>query len=259
MQFDDIVDPFVASLEQGLDITLKRRMSSHGLILSSKDPAFTIILYYPDKLVERLENHASKTFHIDIDQLISASEKIVPRLLSLFGKGDIIYARRTVVARIDKKVAIDFQKEHHLQAPLAGKYRYGLFFNGDIVSIAVFSGGRHMRDRQTDYRSFELLRFCHKSGLRVVGGLSKLMSAFIKDFKPNDIMTYVDRDWANESTLVTVGFSARTQTPPQQFWIADGNRHHVKNQTALEELKKILPHGYLIHNSGSSKLILELP
>ncbi|ULT28536.1 hypothetical protein KUH03_19615 [Sphingobacterium sp. E70] len=87
-----------------------------------------------------------------------------------------------------------FLVEHHLQTALPGKYRYGLYEQGELVSIAVFSGGRRMNDKNEEYRSFELLRFCNKSGYNVIGGLSKLITAFAKDFHPGDIMTYTDRD-----------------------------------------------------------------
>ncbi|MGO1244267.1 MAG: hypothetical protein ACTMH4_09310 [Sphingobacterium sp.] len=238
---------------------LTKDTAAQVLTLSSQDPIFTIHLYFPNRPVTRLENRTPKTFHIDIDQLATAPKKTLLRLLTLLGKGQVIYARQTVVARIDKKVALDFQIDHHLQLALAGKYRYGLFSDGELISIAVFSGGRHMRDKKASYRSFELLRFCHKSGVRVVGGLSKLTSAFIKSFKPNDIMTYVDRDWARVSNLHTIGFRERGQTLPQQFWIASGHRHHAPNEVSLAELQNSFPDGYLIYNSGSTKLILELP
>ena len=259
MQYDEIIAAFVTNLEKELGVVLKKEENSLLLTLSAIEPLFSLHIYYPNTPVIRLEDQTYKTFHIDIDQVLSDSKKIISRLVVLLGKGRSVYARKTVVARIDKKVALEFQTDHHLQSALAGKYRYGLFFNGELVSIAIFSGGRHMRDKSAKYRSFELLRFCHKSGLRVVGGLSKLIQAFIKDFSPNDIMTYVDRDWTHLSNLHTIGFSERGQTSPQRFWAVKGNRYHITDEMALAELKRTFPNGYLIHNSGSNKLVLQLP
>lgn len=126
------------------------------------------------------------------------------------------------------------------------------------MSIAIFSGGRHMRDQAPDYRSFELVRFCHKAGYRVVGGLSKLLKAFIKDFKPHDIMTYVDRDWAQDSNLRTLGFEQRGHIAPQHFWVVGHQRHYITNPETLLKLREDYPAGYLSVNNGSTKLVLKL-
>src|SRR5690606_26961847 len=133
----------------------------------------------------------TRPFHIDQDQILKNASKICFRLYALLGGGKVVYGRQTAAARLEQKAALAFLEEHHLQVALPGKYRYGLFHAGELVSVAVFSGGRRMRDKADGYRSFELLRFCHKSGYRVVGGLSKLLKAFITDFQPGDIMTYV--------------------------------------------------------------------
>jgi|SRR5690606_11462142 len=258
MQFDDTLKRFIAQLEIGLKTKFAQEITPGVLSLSSAEPEFTLFIYTAQHIITRLPNPTKKTYHIDIDQVVSANEKITARLLALLENGQTVYARTTVAARIDKKVSIDFQQDHHLQSAIPGKYRYGLFHKGELVSIAVFSGGRRMRDKPDDYRSFELIRFCHKSKIRVVGGLSKLIRAFIKDFKPGDIMSYVDRDWTHASSLNTIGFTERGRTAPHEFWINEGFRHPVQNELVLAELKKMYPEGYLIQNSGSSKLVLEL-
>ena len=133
---------------------------------------------------------------------------ILSRIKSKLGLARKIHARQTVVARINKAQAMQFQEDYHLQGPLPGKYRYGLFLGGELVSVAVFSGGRRMRTytEEEDLRSFELLHFCHKKDLVVVGGLSKLLRSFVQDFEPGDIMTYVDRDWSDGASFERLVF-----------------------------------------------------
>jgi len=155
-------------------------------------------------------------------------------------------------------MALSFQRQHHLLVALPGKYRYGLFRDGELVSVAVFGGGRRMNGRPDDYRSFELLRFCHRSGFRVVGGLSKLIRAFVRDFHPGDIMTYVDRDWTRDSNLRAIGFSAVGEIPPQRFWLSGGTRHPIRSAEDLAQLRKIHPCGWQRENSGSVKMVLPL-
>ena len=142
---------------------------------------FLLLIYLPN--TKRIEDELDKkTIHLDIDLLHNSYEKVLQRVRGLLGKGRRIYARETVVARIDKKVALDFLQEYHLNIPMKGKYRYGLFYQGELVSVAVFGGGRIMRQISADYRSFELIRFCHKADYLVIGGISKLIKSFSKDF-----------------------------------------------------------------------------
>lgn len=210
---------------------------------------FRVFIYFPH--TERIKEEVGEDMiHIDIDVLRSSYEKIVRRIKGLCGLGERIYARNTVVARVDKKVTEDFLVEHHLQGSMTGKYRYGLFYKGELVSIAVFSGGRIMRNISDSFRSFELIRFCHKSDCLVIGGISKLIKAFVQDFKPNDIMTYADRDWSLQSSLESIGFKEEGITESQLFLIKDGVRYSYS--VGIES------YDYIVKNKGSIKLKLYL-
>lgn len=188
-------------------------------------------------------DHSKNSIHLDEDAWLDKSEIVKNRLKSRVGLLTKIGARETVAARIDKIVAMQFQKSHHLHFALPGKYRYGLFLRGELVAIAVFSGGRRMDGETDDYRSFELLRFCHKKGLQVVGGLSKLLNAFQKTFDPGDIMTYVDLDWAaNIRNYESLGFQAKKTIPPISKHFARTGSDEVPSKW----------------NSGSIKLVKRL-
>lgn len=251
------IENFIFELERGLDTSFSRQRLNGSVVLHTEIPCFALVIYLAGN-TGRIDVNDTRSFHIDQDQILKDSRKILSRLYSLLGKGRVIYGRQTVVARIDKRVALAFLEENHLQAAIPGKYRYGLFHKGELVSIAIFSGGRKMREHAANYRSFELIRFCHKAGYRVVGGLSKLLKSFINNFHPNDIMTYVDRDWAQDSNLQTLGFQKQGCISPQSFWIVHKERYLVEHAEQLSELKEIYPMGYLSHNNGSTKLVLKL-
>lgn len=226
-----------------------------GLQLLSESLPFD--LYLGTSPISELSNTSIKPhIWINPEQFKREESKLLNRLLVLSGKAKKVFARQTVLARIDKKVAMDFQQEHHLQVPLPGKYRYGLFWNGELVSVAIFSAGRRMYHRGEDYRSFELLRFCHKGDLLVIGGLSKLLKGFATDFRPNDIMTYVDMDWSQSSSLEVVGFKELERRAGQEYWITEDQQYLISNEDKREELKKNFPEGYLYVNTGSIKMLL---
>lgn len=252
-----LIEHFILSLEKGLGIVFARQYQDKTIVLHTETLHFAIIIYLAQH-PGRINSDDIRTFHIDQDQIQKDSRKVLSRLFSLLGKGSVVYARQTVAARIEKRIALAFLEEHHLQVAIPGKYRYGLYHQGELVSIAVFSGGRRMHDKRENYRSFELLRFCHKGGYRIVGGLSKLLKAFVIDFHPNDIMTYVDRDWAQDSNLRTLGFQEQGRIAPQTFWIVGKQRHYIENTDHLTRLKQTYRAGYLSHNHGSTKLVLSL-
>ncbi|TDS14798.1 hypothetical protein [Sphingobacterium paludis] len=253
----DKIDAFIQHVSALLRTDFERKDAEHYLLLRAASLDLTLIVYLPGA-GQRLPHATNRTIHVDYDQVILNADKLSARLASLFGNGQVVYARKTVAARVDKRVTLSFLAEHHLQGAVPGKYRYGLFHEGELLSIAVFSGGRRMRNQPEAYRSFELIRFCHKSNYRVVGGLSKLLKAFIDDFQPNDIMTYVDRDWAQDSNLSALGFQEVGVIPPQWYRISDGVRTAITDLEQREVQSENPSTAYLVCNAGSTKLVLSL-
>lgn len=204
-----------------------------------------------------------RCIHIDEDLWVTRPDLLVNRIAALAGQAQRVHARDTVVARIEKRIAVAFLQEHHLQGALPGKYRYGLYHGGDLVAAAVFSGGRRMADKPVDYRSFELLRFCHKQGVHVVGSFSKLLESFQRDFNPGDIMTYADKDWSDGSSYRKLGFRIAGKTEPQVFWVDKRTMQRYYENTLPPEIREKPTHertsaGYVaVYNSGSLKLIKE--
>ncbi|PUV23164.1 hypothetical protein [Sphingobacterium athyrii] len=252
--FKDLVIRFKIELERHLAVRLPLIELDGYLQIDSSELTKKIFLY-PNERRLRFQG-PEEGIHIDEDILAQKFDLIVQRIVAKWKNNRRIYARKTIVARIDKKVSQQFLVEHHLQTPLPGKYRYGLYEQGELVSIAVFSGGRRMNDKNDEYRSFELLRFCNKSGYNVIGGLSKLIKAFSKDFSPGDIMTYTDRDWNQHSSLEKIGFTIKEITAPITFWIAGAHRYTYRNEEDLSVLMDQAPLGFPKENMGSIKMIL---
>jgi len=218
-----------------------------------------LLLFYPygEDLVVHMPvtSTAERVIHLDEDCYLSKNSLVLSRIRVALGQAKRIYARDTQVRRIRKSEGLGFQETHHLQVALPGKYRYGLFYGDQLVSVAIFSGGRRMRNQVADERSFELLRFCHESGYVVVGGLSKLLKAFITEFHPGDIMTYVDRDWSDGRNYLPLGFEREGEIPAQSFLIdrSGGVRREYGKQ--LENGQEPLPAGcFLLKNLGSIKM-----
>jgi hypothetical protein len=236
-------------------------LSPSACHLYADDQPLSFVYYLSDASKRFPISSGTRCLHIDQDLWINKSELLTNRIKSLSGLAQRIHARDTVAARIDKAMAMEFQNLHHLQGALPGKFRYGLFLKGDLVSIATFSGGRKKLDQPDSYRSYELLRFCHKQGYHVVGGFSKLLDIFIEDQQPDDIMTYADKDWADESTYQKLDFKEISTLMPQVFWIDINHTKRYSEGTIPEALIPLSDEerqakGFYKHyNNGSIKYV----
>ena len=157
--------------------------------------------------------------HLWKDCWVTKQEIVRSRIAVLSGSGVRIMARRTKVRRIARDVMFDFFGANHMQGFVDARYNYGLFFDGQLVAAASFSAGRNIKRNGITVRSFELLRYANLLHHRVTGGLGKLITRFIKDVNPDDIMTYADLDWASGKGYQTLNFVQTAVTPPLSFWI----------------------------------------
>jgi hypothetical protein len=154
-----------------------------------------------------------------------------------------IYGRQTTAQRIDSLTAQTFLSQHHLWGSTGKtKHSYGLFIKSkttkhsieNLVAVATFSSRRNVvrgREKPRTFRSHELIRFCSRRDGTVVGGITKLLAAFIKDTCPDDIVTVIDRDWGIGSTSWHgLGFETVVTMPPIPMvvhWISGARRHLV--------------------------------
>ncbi len=115
-----------------------------------------------------------------------------------------IFARNCSVHRIDKACAAAFLDANHRLGSTGSRYRYGLFVErstgkgeeklpeGTLVAVATFSNARRWIKDGVKISSYEWVRYASLPGLRVIGGMGKLLCAFIDEVNPDDIMSYAD-------------------------------------------------------------------
>ncbi len=146
-------------------------------------------------------------------------KKIESKLKSVFGLSSRVHGRACTVRDITNKDLTGFLEKNHLNVPIRAKYKYGLYHKGELMAVISFSKGRPIYRNGLLYNSYELLRFCNKLDTTVVGGFSKLLRHFISQQHPDDIMTYVDRDWSDGATYKKLGFERIDDTGPMEFWL----------------------------------------
>ena len=152
-----------------------------------------------------------------------------------------VYARQTVAKRIPKSEYHPFLDKNHLWGATGAKYAYGLYTKSPakeepkLVAVATFSNKRKIKRASTDFHSYELLRFCTEMDCTVVGGLSKLNAAFVREIaRPKiedcegtgiDIVTSIDRDFGTNSWPKFECMDVMNPLP--MFLGTDGIRRHA--------------------------------
>lgn len=153
------------------------------------------------------------------DVWMTKRTQVLARINSFLGLNVSLHARKAQVQALTAKQMNIFLTAYHLQGYVKAKYHYGLFINDQLIAAASFSDTRPMKTKGEAYQSAELVRFASKSGITVVGGLSKLIKHFIKQITPNDLMTYADRDWSLGKGYDKLGFQLAEATLPSFLYV----------------------------------------
>ena len=198
-------------------------------------------------LQEKYQQENINLVHLWEDVWLSKPDQVLARIRSLLGLNSKIHGRKTQILKIDKPVADLVLNKNHLQGAVSSRYKLGLFDKDILVAVATFSALRKMKHTE-NYRSAELIRFAVKAGYSVSGGLSKLLQYFARQYHPQDIMSYADRDWSNGNAYERLGFIRSGILTPQWFLLDQyGNR-------VLKKDKENTDHE--VFNTGSIKYIL---
>ncbi|RDC58591.1 hypothetical protein DU508_00915 [Pedobacter chinensis] len=226
-------------------------------LLKLVDHDFTIHLvnlnhhFCPEDLTKLQGEYTAKgpkLIHLWEDVWITRSKQVLGRIASLLGLNNRIHGRKTTIQKITKPIAQSFLNENHLQGYVSSRYKLGLFDKEQLVAVATFSALRKM-NYEENYKSAELIRFAVKTGYSVTGGLSKLISHFSEQYKPDDLMTYADRDWSTGGAYVKLGFINTDSLPPQYFCLDEHfNRSLIKENHFPRKT---------VFNTGSLKYILK--
>jgi hypothetical protein len=120
-----------------------------------------------------------------------------------------IFARKCIIKELTVAECSKFFNENHIQGYGVCKYRYGLFFQDELLTSLTICKSRF--DKSIEY---EISRFATKMDCNIVGGFSKLLSFFIKTQNPKSIVTYADRRYSVGDVYKKYGMVEMKPTAP---------------------------------------------
>lgn len=217
-----------------------------------------------------IEDLPERPIIITEDRWHAQQDMMKARVLAHLEVFDQVYARNCEIRRIDKITAADFLAANHSYGDSSNRYRYGLFLKrhtghiasegsetwkyppGTLVAVATFSNSRKWVKGEQTIRSYEWIRYASLPGLRISGGMGKLLKTFIEEVQPDDIMSYADLEWSGGEVYKTLGFIEESLKEPVTFSIDSQWRRTPVSRCPLNDGQLYL------QNFGSLKYRLRL-
>lgn len=165
----------------------------------------------------------------------------------------------------------DFLNNNHIQGSCRYDICYSLRYMGEIVGVMCFSKtSTRVGIGNPNNESWELVRFCTKSGWQITGGALRLLTHFREDHPGIDIISFSSHDISNGGLYDKLGFK-RCGEIKSSYWYIDQKsfqRYHRFSFTKASLVKKgydpkmtefqimdSLPY-WRIYDSGQTKHIL---
>lgn len=212
-----------------LDIVVEDKkigIEYNGLFYHSETSGGKTKMYHLFK-TEEAEKKGYHVIHIFEDEWLYKKQIVKSRLKSVLGIPDKkIWARKCIVSNIDGSTAKRFLDENHIQGWCKSKINIGLFYENELVALMTFGKPRFNKKYE-----WELLRFCAKTNVQVVGGASKLLKAFERHIKPKNLLSYADRRWSYGKLYESIGFSLDHVSGPN-FW-------YIHNKNGFRRLSRV--------------------
>jgi hypothetical protein len=171
--------------------------------------------------------------HIFEDEWNNKKDIVKSKLKHILGynNGERIYARKCEIREVSPSVKNKFLEENHIQGKDQSKYKLGLFYQDELISIITFGSLRISLGSKSKENSYELIRFASKKDKIIIGGFSKLLKYFIKNYEPEYIKTFADLRWSkfNSNLYDMNGFKLSHQSKPN-YWYLDSSRKYREHR-----------------------------
>ncbi|MFW5847868.1 MAG: DUF7487 domain-containing protein [bacterium] len=185
--------------------------------------------YHINKLIE-CNNKGYTLLQFFEDEIIENFDIIKSILKSKLGLiSNKFFGRKSIIKHVNSKDCKKFLNENHIQLNVNSSIKIGLYYDEKLVSIMTFSKKRKILGKNNKENKYELLRFCNLLDTVVVGGASKLLNYFIKEYSPSEIISYANLRFSNGNLYDKLGFTLLGNTPPNYFYVVNKERKHRFN------------------------------
>lgn len=264
------IEEYVKSL--GVDVKVCDKKQLNGVELDLYFPDYNIAIeynglywhsenrgkhknYHIDKTLKCLEKNI-QLIHIFSDEWLIKKNIVKNRITNLLKKNDTkIYARNCEITTISSDEKSNFLKTNHLQGNDKSTIYFGLKHNDIIVAVMSFGSLRKiLGNKNKTIDEYELYRYC---SVNVVGGFTKLLKHFIKEYSPKKIITYSNRNWSPSDEFCfysKTGFNYIGETKPNYSYT---KKYDVREHRFNYRKDRLVKLGY-DKNKTESQIMSEL-
>jgi endogenous inhibitor of DNA gyrase (YacG/DUF329 family) len=153
------------------------------------------------------------------------------KLLAILGKDPRkrVFARQTYISNVSTQEKQIFFENTHIQGNGPSSINIGLYDTHELVAcmgLIKQKNNRYIINR-------------YSTSAQVVGGFSKLLTYFIKNYNPTQLVSFADRRWGEGNLYHKTGFSLEYIITPDYHYVVNHKRIHKFN-FRHNNLKKIL-------------------
>lgn len=221
--------------------------------------------YHKNK-TETCENMGIHLIHIFEYEWINENtkRKIKDYIKDLITQRNKVYARECNVINLTSEEYTIFNNKYHLQGSVNAQIRIGITYENELIAAMGFGKSRFSNEFE-----YELLRYCTKPGIDIIGGAERIFKNFIENNMVTSVVSYCDRGKFTGGVYARLGFQFNGNTEPGYIWVgAYGktvNRYNSQKHILIQngygdlgntedEIMEAL--GYnKIYNSGNKRFI----
>lgn len=164
--------------------------------------------YHLNKMILCNQNNI-RLITIFEDEWVHKPNIIKDKILYTLNKNkESVYARKCTIEHIDSKTKQNFFEENHIQGGGPSSINLALTYNNEIVACMAFI------KQNNDYI---LNRYA--TSQRVVGGFSKLLKYFQKQYDWDQIITFADLRWSDGNLYEKTGFTLHKILAPDYYYV----------------------------------------
>lgn len=149
------------------------------------------------------------------------------------GTATKIPARKCTCVELDVTTARLFLNENHLMGYASAAYKYGLYFQNELVMVITVCSSRYDR-----FAEYEIIRLASKQNTVVVGGASKLLKFIKQQLSPTSLLSYSDNMLGDGNVYRDIGFTLDGETQIGYFWYKNGE-FISRTSTQKHKLRKL--------------------
>ena len=201
------------------------------------------------KDTEHYLNEDIRIVHIFEDEWINKKKLVKDKIKTLLNLNTKkIYARDCIVREVKPSDKNEFLNKNHIQGKDSSNIKLGLYTSTKyyeeetLVAVMTFCKPRKALGQGQNNKNkfdYELSRYAGLLGCNVIGGFSKLLSYFEKNYEWNKIITYADRRWSDGNLYLKNNFKMLRTSEPSYWYFRKGTiireYRYAYRKTALKE------------------------